>query len=92
MTLDVEGNLYVAGGTGTSEDRGIWVFDSTGTKLGVIQTPEMPTNCTLSGNTLYITAGPSVYSIRLNVSGVGSSQATVEKINWGHIKAKYMTK
>jgi gluconolactonase len=52
-----------------SKGRGLWVFDPGGAFLGLIPTPEQPTNCTLAGNTLYVTTRTKVYSIRLNVSG-----------------------
>lgn len=76
MTLDAEGNLYAASfnNSPSSEGRGIWVFDPNGAFLGLIPTPEQPSNCALAGNILYVTASTKVYSIRLNVTGVDRTQ------------------
>jgi len=68
MKVDVAGHLYVAGATG------VWVFEPTGTCLGVIVTPERPTNCAWGDDdrrSLYITARPSLYRIRVSVPGAG---------------------
>ena len=68
MKVDTEGHLYVAGATG------IWVFEPSGTLLGVIATPELPTNCAWGDDdrkTLYITARTSLFRIRVNVPGLG---------------------
>ena len=70
MKVDVEGHLYVAGATG------VWVFEPTGTCLGVIVTPERPTNCAWGDDdrrSLYITARPSLYRIRVSVPGAGGA-------------------
>jgi gluconolactonase len=67
MKIDVEGHLYVAGATG------IWVFEPDGTCLGVIVTPELPSNCAWGDSdrqTLYVTARPSLYRIRVKVPGL----------------------
>jgi sugar lactone lactonase YvrE len=67
MKLDVLGNLYVTGATG------VWVFEPDGTHLGVIATPERPTNCAWGDadrRTLYITAQTSLYRVRTHVPGV----------------------
>ena len=85
MTLDAEGNLYAAGGR-RSQSQGVWIFSPAGEKLGVIPVPEMPTNCTFDDNTLYITAGTSVYSVELNISGASSTSTSVERRSWGQIK------
>ncbi len=58
MTLDAEGNLYVAG-----QGR-IWVFDKAGKQLRTHEVPEKPTNCVFAGpkrDTLYVTARTSFY-------------------------------
>lgn len=88
MTLDAEGNLYAAGGR-RGQSQGVWIFDSAGEKMGIIPVPEMPTNCTFDDHTLYITAGTSVYSIILNVSGTESPSTVIEKQSWGQIKRLY---
>ena len=70
MKLDVQGHLYVAGATG------VWVFEPDGTHLGVIVTPERPSNCAwgdADAHTLYITARTSLYCIRTKVPGLVSS-------------------
>ena len=68
MKVDLEGHLYVTGATG------IWVFEPEGTCLGVLTTPERPTNCAWGDDdrkTLYITARTSLFRIRGRVGGNG---------------------
>jgi gluconolactonase len=63
MKTDPEGNVYCTG------PGGVWVVSPSGTYLGTIATPETPTNCAWGESdrkTLYITAGTSLYRIRLN--------------------------
>ncbi len=67
MTLDERGNIYCTDGGG------VWVISPQGKLLGIIETPEVPANCTFGGadnKTLYITARTSIYRIRLNVRGL----------------------
>ncbi|HBB32695.1 MAG TPA: gluconolactonase [Cyanobacteria bacterium UBA8803] len=67
MKIDREGHLYCTGAGG------VWVFDPDGHHLGTILTPEVPTNCAWGDDdrqTLYITAGTSVYQIRVNIPGI----------------------
>jgi gluconolactonase len=67
MKTDTAGNIYCAGPTG------VWIVSPLGTSLGKIATPETPTNCAWGGknkSTLYITAGTSVYRIKLTTTGV----------------------
>ncbi|MFB2939250.1 SMP-30/gluconolactonase/LRE family protein [Aerosakkonemataceae cyanobacterium BLCC-F154] len=67
MKIDLQGNIYCTGGGG------IWVFDSKGNHLGTIVTPEVPANCAWGDEdwqTLYITAGTSLYKIRVNIPGI----------------------
>ncbi len=67
MKIDTEGHLYVAGATG------VWVFEPDGTHLGVIVTPERPSNCAWGDadrQTLYITARTSLYRVRTKVAGM----------------------
>ncbi len=71
MTVDEQGNIY---GAVRSENRfGIVAFDPSGKEMAYIKTPSAPTNCTFGtgdeSNTLYITAGGSLYRIRLNAKG-----------------------
>jgi gluconolactonase len=67
MKTDSAGNIYCTG------PGGVWIISPAGTYLGKIATPETPTNCAWGGNdrkTLYITAGTSVYRIRMTATGV----------------------
>jgi gluconolactonase len=69
MKTDTAGNIYCAGPTG------VWIVSPSGSLLGKIPTPEGPTNCAWGGadrKTLFITAGTSVYRIRLTTTGVRS--------------------
>ena len=67
MTLDNLGNLYLTG-------KGVTVFDKNGTKIGHIDVSENWTaNVTFGGenfSTLFITASKSVYTLKMNVSGI----------------------
>ena len=70
LVCDEDGNLYVAV---RAEDRpGITVYDPAGKELAYIET-EVPTNVGFGrgkdANLLYITAGSSLYRIRLNRKG-----------------------
>jgi gluconolactonase len=70
LTCDRDGNLYVAV---RAENRpGIYVYSPEGKELAYIQT-EVPTNVGFGrgadSNLLYITAGKSLYRIRLNRHG-----------------------
>lgn len=70
MVCDAEGNLYVAV---RAENRpGIYVYSPEGKELDYIKT-EIPTNVGFGrgkdGKVLYITAGKSLYRIRLNKEG-----------------------
>lgn len=62
MKTDPEGNLYCTGPSG------VWIFSAEGRLLDKIATPTKPSNCAWGDadrRTLYITAGPAVYRIRL---------------------------
>ncbi len=71
MKVDSLGNLFSAG------PLGIWVFAPDGTVLDTILVPGQTSNCNWGDpdrRTLYITAGNSLYRIRLAVtSGIGES-------------------
>jgi dipeptidyl aminopeptidase/acylaminoacyl peptidase/sugar lactone lactonase YvrE len=71
MVVDTDGNIYA---TAESGDRtGVYVFSPTGVQLGFLRTPETATNCTFGDKdlkTLYVTAGASVYKVRLNAMGL----------------------
>jgi gluconolactonase len=70
MVVDKEGNLYVAVRDQTKP--GIYVYSPEGKELGYIKT-EIPTNVGFGrgpeSKTLYITAGKSLYRIKLNREG-----------------------
>ena len=81
MTIDSQGNLYVAAGLnalrGTSETldtrAGIHVFSPAGQLLEHIPIPEDTiTNAAFGGDdmrTLYVTAGKTVYTFRTDIEG-----------------------
>jgi len=62
MKIDTEGNLFCTG------PEGVWMFSPEGNLLDKIPLPQNPSNCNWGDadrKTLYITAGNSVYRIRL---------------------------
>lgn len=67
VKVDDRGNVYCAA------FGGVWVFSADGTKLGVIETPEQPSNLCFgfSGEparpTLFITARSSVYAVPVRI-------------------------
>lgn len=66
MKIDSAGNLYCCG------SGGIHVFDVNGTRIGVIETPEVAANFTWGGDDLtdlYITATHSIYRLKMKVPG-----------------------
>ncbi len=70
MVLDREGNIYATAGEG--EKTGVYIFSPDGRLREFLRTPETATNCTFGGpdlKTLYITAGGSLYRIRMTVPG-----------------------
>ena len=67
MTIDIQGNVYVA------TPMGIQIFDSDGNSIGIITFPQPPSNCIFGGadmKTLYATCRDQIYSIRTNVKGL----------------------
>ena len=67
MKTDIQGNIYSTG------PGGVWVFSPAGNLLGTIEVPEAATNLAWGDSdskTLYITAGKSLYRIRLKIAGV----------------------
>ncbi|WP_347239557.1 SMP-30/gluconolactonase/LRE family protein [Microcoleus sp. FACHB-68] len=67
MKTDIQGNIYSTGSGGVS------VFSPAGNLLGTIEVPEATTNLAWGdsdGKTLYITAGKSLYRIRLKIAGM----------------------
>lgn len=81
MRLDVQGNLWIAGGINrarregetTDNPAGIYVVTPAGKLLGHIPVPEdLVTNLAFGGpgkRTLYVTAGKSLFRIQTNISG-----------------------
>jgi gluconolactonase len=71
LTVDVEGNLYVAVRAVSSP--GIYVYYPSGEELARIPTPVLPTNVGFGfgdeSKTLYITAGGDLYRIKTNKVG-----------------------
>ena len=63
LKTDEAGNVWMA-----SVD-GIHVHTAGGEPLGILKTPERPTNCGWSDGTLYITTPTSVYQIQTKVTG-----------------------
>ena len=66
IKVDVENNVYIAGGGG------VWVVDPSGRYLGTVEFPELPANLAFGGPrnmTLFVTARTGIYSIRVNVPG-----------------------
>ncbi|MFZ0453310.1 MAG: SMP-30/gluconolactonase/LRE family protein, partial [Ignavibacteriaceae bacterium] len=62
MKVDSAGNIYCTGPTG------VWIISPEGKYLDKIAMTENPSNCNwgdADGNTLYITAGKSLYKIRM---------------------------
>ena len=64
MKLDREGNVYMA-------EKGIVVYDSAGKYRETIAVPHEPTNLCFAGpesRTLFITARPAIYTLRMRVA------------------------
>ncbi len=71
MVVDTDGNIWA---TAESGDRsGVYVFSPEGRQIGFARSPETATNCTFGDKdrkTLYVTAGTSVYKVRVNATGL----------------------
>lgn len=66
MTIDESGNVYFTLG------KAVTIYDRTGKKIATIDVPEGTTNVCFGSKdmkTLFITAGTSLYSIRMKVKG-----------------------
>jgi gluconolactonase len=66
MKVDTDGRVWCTG------PEGVWVFDPTGKRLGILDIPEKPSNCCWGDadrRTLFITAKSSVYRVRARVAG-----------------------
>ncbi len=88
MALDAQGNLYATSFNQgrSSAGRGVWVFAPNGDYLGLIATPEQPTNCTIANGILYITASTRVFSIALNTTETEITM--VQQATWAQIKTR----
>ncbi len=70
MVVDAKGNIYGAAGEG--KKGGVYVFTPEGKQIAFIPVPETPTNCVFGDKdrkSLYITAGKSLYRIKLKNEG-----------------------
>jgi gluconolactonase len=66
MKVDAAGRVFC---TGTG---GVWVFEPDGTRIGIIETPEVCANISFGGGdlrTLLFTASTSVYTLRVRTPG-----------------------
>jgi gluconolactonase len=66
MSVDAKGNIY--GAAGKDKTGGVYVFNPEGKQLAFIPVPEVPTNCVFGDKdrkTLYVTAGKSLYRIKV---------------------------
>lgn len=67
MKVDQDGRVFC---TGTG---GVWVFAPDGSKIGMIEMPEVCANVAFGGNdlrTLFLTASTSVYTLRVKTPGM----------------------
>jgi gluconolactonase len=67
MKVDAAGRVFC---TGTG---GVWVFAPDGTKIGIIETPEVCANIAFGGpdlRTLLLTASTSVYTLHVKTPGL----------------------
>lgn len=70
MVVDAKGNIY--GAAGKDKTGGVYVFNPEGKQIGFIPVPEVPTNCVFGDKdrkSLYITAGKSLYRIKVKNEG-----------------------
>jgi gluconolactonase len=75
-TFDLQGLSLVAGRVYCTGPGGTWGFVPDGTHLGIIRTPEIPTNLAFGRadmRTLFFTARTSVYTLRTTTPGVVTS-------------------
>ncbi len=67
MKVDAAGRVFC---TGTG---GVWVFDKDGTRIGIIEMPEVCANIAFGGadlRTLLLTASTSLYTLRVKTPGL----------------------
>ena len=73
MTIDTHGNVYL------TWDESILVISPDGIAIARLKVPESPSNCTLVGDTLYITARTSLYSVKTGTRGLEGPLAQAGK-------------
>lgn len=73
MTIDTQGNIYL------TWDESIIVISPDGNEIARLNVPEPPSNCTLVGNTLYITARSSLYAVKTGTRGLEGPPARAGK-------------
>ncbi|MDR6807031.1 hypothetical protein J2Y45_004635 [Dyadobacter sp. BE34] len=56
--VDSQGNVYIADGQ-------VYVFDSSGKEINMLETPERPSTITVAGDTLFITGRNALYAVKL---------------------------
>ena len=67
MKVDVNGRIFCTGPSG------VWVYEPDGTKIGIIETPEVCANVAFGGpdlRTLMLTSSTSVFTLRTKAPGV----------------------
>jgi gluconolactonase len=73
LKVDQQGRIFCTG------PGGIWVFDSGGTVLGVVELPELPANLAWGDQdfqSLYVCARSSIYRLRARSPGAGTRKPT----------------
>jgi gluconolactonase len=76
--MTVAGDGTIVATAGSKAAGGVWFFSPEGKKLGLLPTPEDPTNCCFAGkdrNILYITAGKSLYRVTLTLKAAKGNAA-----------------
>lgn len=74
IRCDTAGNVWAACGWAGDGYDGVHVFNTEGTRIGLIKMPEIPANLCFGGakrNRLFITASQSLYSVYVNARGAG---------------------
>lgn len=72
IRVDVDGNLWAAGGAGGAGFDGVHVFAPNGDRIGHIQLPESCANLCFGGrkrNRLFVTASQSLYAVYVEAQG-----------------------
>ena len=67
MKVDVAGRVFCTGPSG------VWVFAPDGTRIGIIETPEVTANVAFGGDdlrTLFLTSSTSIFTLRVRTPGV----------------------